>query len=169
MISNAKTPAAAKRLQGVPTCCNGGFVTKLTCSAPTTSYPQHPGWFALLYSFWLAQMQGSPAPGLAVLSMHQPWASLLVYGLKRIEGRAWPTDYNGRLWIHATSTKPTAQDIEVLPAMDSSAPALQHRNNAHAPGPPHICRKCWVFTNSFIRQRGEMSPQISLLRILPAF
>lgn len=115
MISNAKTPAAAKRLQGVPTCCNGGFVTKLTCSAPTTSYPQHPGWFALLYSFWLAQMQGSPAPGLAVLSMHQPWASLLVYGLKRIEGRAWPTDYNGRLWIHATSTKPTAQDIEVLP------------------------------------------------------
>lgn len=32
----------------------------------------------------------------AVLSMHQPWASLLVYGIKRIEGRTWPTDHRGR-------------------------------------------------------------------------
>ena len=66
----------------------------------------------------LGQMQKPSPPGLAVLSMHQPWASLLVYGLKRIEGRAWSTDYTGRLWIHATSTPPTAQDIEVLQAMD---------------------------------------------------
>ena len=61
-------------------------------------------------------MQENSAPGLMVLSMHQPWASLLVYGLKRIEGRGWSTDYTGRLWIHATSTRPTEQDIEVLPA-----------------------------------------------------
>lgn len=57
----------------------------------------------------------------AVLSMHQPWASLLVYGLKRIEGRAWPTDHTGSLWIHATSTQPTLKDIEVLPARANSA------------------------------------------------
>lgn len=50
----------------------------------------------------------------AVLSMHQPWASLLVYGLKRIEGRAWPTDHTGSLWIHATSTQPTLKDIEEM-------------------------------------------------------
>ena len=79
-------------------------------------------------------MQDTPAPGLMVLSMHQPWASLLVYGLKRIEGRAWPADYTGRLWIHATSTKPTAQDIEVLPAMNLSALALMHTFHAAAPG-----------------------------------
>ncbi|KAF8388221.1 hypothetical protein HHK36_026887 [Tetracentron sinense] len=24
------------------------------------------------------------------LTLHQPWASLLVYGIKRIEGRSWP-------------------------------------------------------------------------------
>lgn len=35
------------------------------------------------------------------LSMHQPWASLLVYGIKRVEGRGWNTDFRGRLWIHA--------------------------------------------------------------------
>jgi len=49
-----------------------------------------------------------------VLSMHQPWASLLVHGIKRIEGRSWPTDHRGRLWIHATSTKPTDEQVQEL-------------------------------------------------------
>ena len=31
------------------------------------------------------------------LTMHQPWASLLVLGFKRIEGREWSTDYRGPL------------------------------------------------------------------------
>lgn len=30
------------------------------------------------------------------ISMHQPWASLLVYGFKRVEGRTWSTPYRGR-------------------------------------------------------------------------
>ncbi|KAK4361536.1 hypothetical protein RND71_020488 [Anisodus tanguticus] len=29
------------------------------------------------------------------LTMHQPWASLLVYGIKRIEGRSWPSPIRG--------------------------------------------------------------------------
>lgn len=37
------------------------------------------------------------------LSMHQPWASLLVLGFKRFEGREWTSKYKGPLWIHATS------------------------------------------------------------------
>lgn len=41
--------------------------------------------------------RGTAAPDRGVcLSMHQPWASLLVYGLKRIEGRGWPSDHRGR-------------------------------------------------------------------------
>ncbi|RNF01564.1 thyroid hormone receptor interactor 4 [Trypanosoma rangeli] len=44
------------------------------------------------------------------LSMHQPWAGLLVAGIKVHEGRVWPTDYRGRLWIHAASAQP--HDIE---------------------------------------------------------
>jgi hypothetical protein len=75
-------------------------------------------------------MASSPQHGLTCLSMHQPWASLLVHGIKRIEGqsavaatmtlprarhpptpalplrpagRDWPTEYRGRLWIHATA------------------------------------------------------------------
>ena len=29
------------------------------------------------------------------LTMHQPWASLLVYGIKRIEGRSWTAPIRG--------------------------------------------------------------------------
>ena len=35
------------------------------------------------------------------LSMHQPWASLLVMGIKIHEGRTWYSQHRGRLWIHA--------------------------------------------------------------------
>jgi hypothetical protein len=37
------------------------------------------------------------------LSMHQPWASLLVLGIKRFEGRGWSTLHRGRLWIASTA------------------------------------------------------------------
>ena len=29
------------------------------------------------------------------LTLHQPWASLLVYGIKRVEGRSWPAPLRG--------------------------------------------------------------------------
>ncbi|KAL1512726.1 hypothetical protein ABEB36_002267 [Hypothenemus hampei] len=48
------------------------------------------------------------------LSMHQPYASLLVAGVKRHEGRVWSTNHRGRLWI-AAAAKPAEEDeIEVL-------------------------------------------------------
>lgn len=30
------------------------------------------------------------------LSLHQPWASLIIYGFKKAEGRNWNTEYRGR-------------------------------------------------------------------------
>mmetsp|Transcript_9849 Transcript_9849/g.12855 ORF Transcript_9849/g.12855 Transcript_9849/m.12855 type:complete len:164 (+) Transcript_9849:168-659(+) len=53
----------------------------------------------------------SESSGNVCLTMHQPWASLLVYGIKRVEGRSWPTDHRGRLWIHAASKQPTTEEI----------------------------------------------------------
>jgi len=35
------------------------------------------------------------------ISLKQPWAALLVYGLKTIEVRRWPTARRGRMLIHA--------------------------------------------------------------------
>ncbi|KAJ3688854.1 hypothetical protein LUZ61_018018 [Rhynchospora tenuis] len=48
------------------------------------------------------------------LTMHQPWASLLVYGIKRIEGRSWPSPITGRLWIHAASKVPEEETIRAM-------------------------------------------------------
>lgn len=42
----------------------------------------------------------------------QPWAQLLVHGIKRIEGRGWGSTHRGRIWVHATSQQPTAETIQ---------------------------------------------------------
>ena len=38
---------------------------------------------------------------MKTLSIQQPWAHLIVRGLKPIENRTWTTDYRGPLLIHA--------------------------------------------------------------------
>ncbi|XP_059665768.1 uncharacterized protein LOC132311723 [Cornus florida] len=48
------------------------------------------------------------------ITMHQPWASLLVYGIKRIEGRSWMAPIRGRLWIHAAGKVPENSTIKAM-------------------------------------------------------
>ncbi|XP_074319520.1 uncharacterized protein LOC141656509 [Silene latifolia] len=48
------------------------------------------------------------------LTMHQPWASLLIHGIKRVEGRSWPSPIRGRLWIHAASKVPEPETIKAM-------------------------------------------------------
>eukprot|EP00123_Amoebidium_parasiticum_P021418 comp6674_c0_seq1/m.2457 comp6674_c0_seq1/g.2457 ORF comp6674_c0_seq1/g.2457 comp6674_c0_seq1/m.2457 type:complete len:601 (-) comp6674_c0_seq1:395-2197(-) len=48
------------------------------------------------------------------MSMHQPWASLLVAGIKTVEGRVWYTPHRGRLWIAAAAKVPTQDEIDVI-------------------------------------------------------
>lgn len=50
------------------------------------------------------------------LSMWQPWASLLIYGFKRYEGRVWDTNYRGPLWIHAGAKEPDPTLIKTIEA-----------------------------------------------------
>jgi hypothetical protein len=42
---------------------------------------------------------------MKVLSLLQPWASLVVMGAKKIETRSWSTRHRGDLLIHASSGK----------------------------------------------------------------
>ncbi|XP_077554908.1 activating signal cointegrator 1 [Haemaphysalis longicornis] len=56
------------------------------------------------------------------LTVHQPYASLIVAGIKKHEGRAWFTTYRGRLWIHAAGKQPTQDDI-------SEVEEIYHRIN----------------------------------------
>ena len=38
---------------------------------------------------------------MRALSIRQPWAWLIVNGYKDIENRTWPTQFRGRVYIHA--------------------------------------------------------------------
>ncbi len=45
---------------------------------------------------------------MKALSLHQPWATLVVLGVKRLETRRWRTEHRGPLVIHAARTFPPA-------------------------------------------------------------
>ncbi|XP_069480781.1 activating signal cointegrator 1 isoform X2 [Ambystoma mexicanum] len=63
------------------------------------------------------------------LSMHQPWASLLVAGIKRVEGRTWYSSHRGRLWIAAAAKRPAPQEISEL----ESSYRMLHRRSVEFP------------------------------------
>lgn len=42
---------------------------------------------------------------MKVITIHQPWASLIAIGVKQIETRSWRTKYRGALAIHAGVSK----------------------------------------------------------------
>ncbi|EAT33331.1 AAEL014389-PA [Aedes aegypti] len=64
------------------------------------------------------------------LSMHQPWASLLVAGIKRHEGRTWYSSHRGRLWIAATA-KPV--DMEMVKQMENFYRVLYNDDSIEFP------------------------------------
>lgn len=51
------------------------------------------------------------------MSMWQPYASMVISGAKRLEGRVWKSDFRGRLWIHAASK--TLDEEELKEVEDS--------------------------------------------------
>lgn len=61
------------------------------------------------------------------LTMHQPWASLLVQGIKRVEGRSWSSEHRGRLWIHAAAKVPTDAEVTTLDLCALSQHGMEHK------------------------------------------
>lgn len=51
---------------------------------------------------------------MKAITIHQPWAALIMRGEKRVENRNWGTQFRGQIAIHAS--KPPA---DVCPAWDS--------------------------------------------------
>ena len=50
---------------------------------------------------------------MKVITLWQPYASLIAFGLKGYETRHWSTPYRGKLAIHAAKRKMTADDIDL--------------------------------------------------------
>ena len=55
---------------------------------------------------------------MKVISLYQPFASLVVCGAKQFETRSWDTQYRGPLLIHATKSMPR-WCIEIIAHSDS--------------------------------------------------
>ena len=51
---------------------------------------------------------------MRVLSIKEPFATLIKDGVKRIETRSWKTNYRGELYIHASLTKTDITDRHEL-------------------------------------------------------
>lgn len=49
---------------------------------------------------------------MKVLSLTEPYATLIIEGKKQVETRSWKTNYRGELYIHASSTKMTKESRE---------------------------------------------------------
>ncbi|XP_055628565.1 activating signal cointegrator 1 [Toxorhynchites rutilus septentrionalis] len=64
------------------------------------------------------------------ISMHQPWASLLVAGIKQHEGRTWYSSHRGRLWI-ASTVRPV--DMEMVKQMENFYRVLYHDESIEFP------------------------------------
>ena len=45
--------------------------------------------------------RGSTPQEPPALTIKQPWASLIVHGVKNVENRSWATRYRGPIWVHA--------------------------------------------------------------------
>jgi len=46
-------------------------------------------------------MNSLSQPPALCLSIQQPWAWLIVHGFRDIENRTWPTNFRGRIYVHA--------------------------------------------------------------------
>ena len=50
--------------------------------------------------------------GMKVIVIRQPWAWLIVNGIKDIENRSWRTRYRGPLLIQASARRPSQREME---------------------------------------------------------
>lgn len=55
---------------------------------------------------------------MKVLSLREPYATLIKEKIKTVETRSWKTSYRGELYIHASKTKMIKEDINNKELMD---------------------------------------------------
>ena len=55
---------------------------------------------------------------MKVLSIKEPFASLISLGIKKIETRSWKTNYKGEIYIHASLTKSKMDDKRKMPCLN---------------------------------------------------
>lgn len=52
---------------------------------------------------------------MKALTIKQPWADLIIAGIKDIENRTWKTSYRGRVLIHTSKSPCSRGDLDAYP------------------------------------------------------
>ena len=52
---------------------------------------------------------------MKALTIKQPWADLIIAGIKDIENRTWKTSYRGRVLIHTSKSPCSRGDLDACP------------------------------------------------------
>lgn len=58
---------------------------------------------------------------MKAITIKQPWASLIVHGIKDIENRTWRTNFRGRVLIHAASSHGRKFSVNLTDAQTKAA------------------------------------------------
>lgn len=66
---------------------------------------------------------------MRALTLHQPWATLVAIGAKRIETRSWHTAYRGLVAIHAGRHRPPMQHLPKLWSRGKDRAEQEHHNH----------------------------------------
>jgi hypothetical protein len=74
---------------------------------------------------WLRQALSLPA--MKILSIRQPWASLIVSGIKDVENRIWATRYRGPMLVHASLRADDISGADLVRYYGSFLPSDQPR------------------------------------------
>lgn len=67
---------------------------------------------------------------MKLLSLTQPWATLVAVGLKKFETRSWSTSYRGELAIHATKGPTDEMALAAIASVVPEALALTYVHGA---------------------------------------
>jgi hypothetical protein len=62
---------------------------------------------------------------MKVLSIRQPWAALIVHGMKDIENRSWATRYRGPVLVHASQRSSATPLDDIARRLGVEFPALE--------------------------------------------
>ncbi|KAM3318717.1 hypothetical protein ACQJBY_036089 [Aegilops geniculata] len=101
------------------------------------------------------------------LTMHQPWASLLVHGIKRVEGRSWPSPVTGRLWIHAASKVPDPDTVAAMEDFYREIYAVDGVHHIDFPQHYPVSRLLGPYPSSSLLATAAAAAPLSLLTPLP--
>ncbi len=98
---------------------------------------------------------------MKALTIKQPWASLIVHGIKDIENRTWKTNFRGRVLIHAAAKDSGTlyellnnKQIESMSNHWTAAPPFPNRPNSAIIGEVDIV-DCVIDHKSIWAEKGD--------------